>query len=82
MRQIAAVERAYAIGSQIAGQTMCQQTVHLQLWIDPDSEPISGWVVAENGEREDFAGWVELTATIETARQQLSRAAPRSAEGH
>jgi hypothetical protein len=60
---------------------MCQETVHIELWIDPDSEPISGRVVAEDGEREEFAGWVELTAAIETARQQLSGATPRSAEG-
>jgi hypothetical protein len=59
---------------------MCHQTTHIQLWIDPDSEPICGWVASDNGEREEFAGWVELTAAIETARQQLSRAAPRSAE--
>ena len=60
---------------------MCHQTVHIQLWIDPDSEPISGWVIAADGEREEFAGWVELTAAIETARQQLAAAVPRSAEG-
>ena len=60
---------------------MCHEAVHLELWIDPDSDPISGWVVAEEGERDGFAGWVELTAAIETARRQLSSAAPRSAEG-
>lgn len=55
--------------------------IHLELWIDPDSEPISGWVAAGDGKRESFAGWVELTAAIEAARQELSCAAPRSAEG-
>jgi hypothetical protein len=69
------------IGSERAGQTMCYETVHMRLWIDPDSEPITGWVVAEDGEREEFAGWVELTAAIESARRELSRAAPRTAEG-
>ncbi|MGN6170757.1 MAG: hypothetical protein ACTHQQ_21700 [Solirubrobacteraceae bacterium] len=59
---------------------MCHQTTHIQLWIDPDAEPICGWVAAEDGEREEFAGWVELTAAIETARQRLPRATPRSAE--
>ena len=59
---------------------MSQTRVHIELWIDPDSEPISGWVALEDGEREEFGGWVELTAAIETARQQLSCAAPRSAE--
>jgi hypothetical protein len=59
---------------------MCHQRPHLQLWIDPDSEPICGWVATEDGEPEQFAGWVELTAAIETARLQLSRAVPRSAQ--
>jgi hypothetical protein len=59
---------------------MCDQRVHVELWIDPDSEPISGCVALDDGQREEFGGWVELTAAIETARQQLSRAAPHSAE--
>lgn len=59
---------------------MCHQTVHIRLWIHPDSEPICGWVAAGDGEREEFAGWVELTAAIETARIQPARSAPRSAE--
>jgi hypothetical protein len=58
----------------------CDRIVHIELWIDPDSEPICGWVAAEDGEREEFAGWVELTAAIETARLQVSGAAPSSAE--
>lgn len=56
------------------------ERVHLELWIDPDSEPISGWLVAGDGKRESFGGWVELTAAIEAARRELSCAAPRSAE--
>jgi hypothetical protein len=59
---------------------MGHDAVHLELWIDPDSEPISGWVVMEDGERVEFGGWVELTAAIEAARQHLSSAAPRTAE--
>jgi hypothetical protein len=60
---------------------MCHERVHLELWIDPDSEPISGWVISEGGEKEEFGGWVELTAAIETARQQnVPCAAPRSAQ--
>jgi hypothetical protein len=58
---------------------MCQGTVHLELWIDPDSEPISGWVASGGREREEFGGWVELTAVIETARQALAPADERSA---
>lgn len=56
------------------------ESVHLELWIDHDSEPISGWVASGHGKREPFAGWVELTAAIETARRELSSAAPCSAE--
>ena len=59
---------------------MCHQTVHIRLWINSDSEPICGWVAEGDGEREEFAGWVELTAAIETARIQPERSAPRSAE--
>ncbi|MBV8940806.1 MAG: hypothetical protein JO240_03635 [Solirubrobacterales bacterium] len=47
------------------------QTVRIELQIEPDSEPICGWVASEGGERMEFAGWVELTAAIESARQQL-----------
>ena len=59
---------------------MCQDRVHLELWIDPDSEPISGWVAGSDGEREQFGGWVELTAAIESARRQLSCAGSRPAQ--
>ncbi len=61
---------------------MCQGTVHLELWIDPDSEPISGWVAAGDGEREEFGGWVELTAVIESARQALTPADEPSANAY
>jgi hypothetical protein len=60
---------------------MCHERVHLELWIDSDSEPISGCVIAQDSEEEDFAGWVELTAAIETARQHVSGATSRTAEG-
>jgi hypothetical protein len=59
---------------------MCHQTTHIQLWIDPDSEPICGWVAAGDRERQEFAGWVELTAAIESARLEPSHSASRSAE--
>jgi hypothetical protein len=59
---------------------MCQGTVHVELWIDPDSEPISGWVAAGDREREEFGGWVELTAVIESARRTLVHADQPSAK--
>ncbi len=59
---------------------MCQGAVHLELWIDPDSEPISGWVASGDGEREEFGGWVELTAVIESARRALAHADEPSAK--
>jgi hypothetical protein len=38
-------------------------------------------VTSEGQEKEEFGGWVELTAAIETARQQTIRCeTPRTAE--
>ena len=47
----------------------------LELWIEPGSEPIAGWLAYPGGERQPFGGWVELTAAIETARRELADAA-------
>ncbi len=47
----------------------------LELWIEPGSEPIAGWLAQPGRERQRFGGWVELTAAIETARVELARAA-------
>jgi hypothetical protein len=46
----------------------------LELWIEPGSEPIAGWLTHPNGERQAFGGWVELTAAIEMARRELAGA--------
>ena len=47
----------------------------LELWIEPGSEPITGWLAQPGRERQRFGGWVELTAAIETARIELAHAA-------
>jgi hypothetical protein len=44
----------------------------LELWIEPGSEPIAGWLGQPGGERQAFGGWVELTAAIESARRELA----------
>ncbi len=46
----------------------------LELWIEPGSEPITGWLAHPGGERQAFGGWVELTAAIEMARRELAGA--------
>jgi hypothetical protein len=46
----------------------------LELWIEPGSEPIAGWLGHPGGERQTFGGWVELTAAIESARRELAGA--------
>ena len=52
----------------------------LELWIEPGSEPIAGWLAQPGQERQRFGGWVELTAAIETARVELALAASGSHE--
>jgi hypothetical protein len=47
----------------------------LELWIEPGSEPIAGWLAQPGGERQPFGGWVELTAAIESARRDVADAA-------
>jgi hypothetical protein len=54
----------------------------LELWIEPGSEPITGWLAHPGGERQAFGGWVELTAAIETARLELAGAVNGSGNGH
>ena len=52
----------------------------LELWIEPGSEPIAGWLTHPSGERQAFGGWVELTAAIEMARRELAGAASSPGE--
>ena len=40
----------------------------MQLSIDIGSEPISGSVAMGDGAAREFCGWIELVATIESAR--------------
>ena len=40
----------------------------MQLSIDIDSEPISGSVTVNSGATQQFSGWIELVAAIESAR--------------
>ena len=42
----------------------------MQLSIEIGSEPISGSVAVENGVPQEFNGWIELVAAIESARHQ------------
>jgi len=38
--------------------------VLLTVFIEPDTEPITGWVEPERGPRRSFYGWLELTAML------------------
>ncbi len=46
----------------------------LELWIEPGSDPITGWLSQPGRGRQRFGGWVELTAAIESARRELAGA--------
>lgn len=41
---------------------------HIELWIEPASDPITGRMTQAGGKARRFAGWVELTAAIEATR--------------
>jgi hypothetical protein len=42
--------------------------VRLIVELDRDTEPPSGWVQAERGERREFASMLELISLLESAR--------------
>ena len=44
------------------------RSAQVQLSIDIDSEPIAGSVTMDSGAPQRFTGWIELVATIESAR--------------
>ena len=46
----------------------------LELWIEPGSDPITGWLSQPGRGRQRLGGWVELTAAIESARRELAGA--------
>ncbi len=45
---------------------------HLQLAIEIDSDPITGVVSVGAGAPEQFSGWIELVAAIESVRRTAS----------
>lgn len=48
---------------------MTRRAAEMQLSIDIGSEPISGSVSMGDGAAREFCGWIELVATIESARE-------------
>jgi hypothetical protein len=44
--------------------------VLLIVFIEPNSEPIKGWLKPHGGARRSFAGWLELTARLRDAQAQ------------
>lgn len=46
-----------------------RHAAEMQLSIDIGSEPITGLVSMGNGATHEFCGWIELVATIESARE-------------
>jgi hypothetical protein len=51
---------------------------YLELAIELDSDPISGYLATKPGEPRNFSGWIELVAAIEDARGGR-QVAPRAA---
>jgi hypothetical protein len=47
---------------------VARDTEHLELSIEVDSDPISGWVSNGAYGTRPFSGWIELVAAIEAAR--------------
>jgi hypothetical protein len=47
---------------------MTRRAAEMQLSIEVGSEPISGSVSVGGGSSQEFCGWIELVATIESAR--------------
>ncbi|HTX30233.1 MAG TPA: hypothetical protein VMD09_02555 [Solirubrobacteraceae bacterium] len=47
---------------------MTRRAAEMQLSIDIGSEPITGSVSLGDGASHEFSGWIELVATIESAR--------------
>lgn len=47
----------------------------MQLTVELESEPIAGSISVDEGAPKQFSGWIELVATIESARQAASSGA-------
>lgn len=58
--------------------TVTRGARRMQLSIEIDSEPIAGSVSVDAGVPEDFCGWIELVAAIESARSAESSGAQES----
>lgn len=52
--------------------------VHLDVAVDPDSEPIRGTLDDGRGATIEFSGWLELMSAFDTARARASGAASRT----
>jgi hypothetical protein len=50
--------------------------VHLELELDPMSDPVEGWLLEDGGERVPFTGWLQLAAALERARLGAAPSAP------
>jgi hypothetical protein len=55
-------------GVQVIMSDVTHRAAEMQLSIEVGSEPISGSVSVGGGNSEQFCGWIELVATIESAR--------------
>ena len=42
--------------------------VHLELELDPAADPVEGFLMVGDGDREPFTGWIQLAAALERAR--------------
>ena len=52
--------------------SVSRSATQVQLSIEIDSDPIAGSVAVEEGAPQRFSGWIELVATIESARHEGS----------
>jgi hypothetical protein len=46
---------------------MTAEQLHLQLELDPDSNPIAGQLTPEQGDTIAFVGWLELMSALQKA---------------
>ena len=59
---------------------MADSVIHLQLDLDPRSDPIEGALVVGARPPEPFIGWIELAAALERLRIEAA-SGPRDLEG-
>jgi hypothetical protein len=50
--------------------------IRLILWIDLDSEPITGSLTSADGATRGFSGWIALAAALETIRTEPPQQPP------